>query len=253
MTALIIEDEPQAAMRVEHLIREIIPDVTIAGKIDSVRKAVDYFRSGNIPDLALMDIQLADGTSFEIFQQCEVKCPVIFITAYDEYAIRAFKVNSVDYILKPVDRDEFRNAIGKFQALRAPGEISTNALGNITEAIQMLTRKFKSRFVIKVGEHLKTIETKNILYFFSKDKTTFCNTIENRNLILDYTLEQLDEMLNPDEFYRINRKYLVSASSIADIVQYSNSRLKLILKNCSDNDVIVARERVGDFKTWLDR
>src|SRR5690606_35340936 len=144
-------------------------------------------------------------------------------------------------------------AVDKFLAMRAPGDVATKALGNITEAIQMLTRKFKSRFVIKVGEHLKTVETKNILYFFSKDKTTFCNTSENRNLILDYTLEQLEDMLNPDEFYRINRKYLVSASSIADIVQYSNSRLKLVLKNTNDNDVIVARERVGDFKSWLDR
>lgn len=253
MNVLIIEDEPQAAMRVERLSTELIPDLAIAGKIDSVKKAVDYFRSGNVPDLALMDIQLADGTSFEIFQQCDVKCPVIFITAYDEYAIRAFKVNSVDYILKPVDKDEFKKAVDKFLAMRAPGDVATKALGNITEAIQMLTRKFKSRFVIKVGEHLKTVETKNILYFFSKDKTTFCNTSENRNLILDYTLEQLEDMLNPDEFYRINRKYLVSASSIADIVQYSNSRLKLVLKNTNDNDVIVARERVGDFKSWLDR
>lgn len=255
MDVLLIEDELQAALRVEHLLKELKPDASLIGKIDSVKKAVQYFRTSPPPDLALMDIQLADGTSFEIFEQCQVTCPVIFITAYDAYAVKAFKVNSVDYILKPLDRDEFRSALGKFETLhRRPGNNEEgHLLGNISEAIRMLTRKFKTRFVIKVGEHLRTVETRDILFFYSQDKTTFCNTVENRNQIIDYTLEQLEDILDPEVFYRVNRKYLVSATAIRDIIHYSNSRLKLILRNSGDSDIIVARERVQEFKAWLDK
>lgn len=255
MDVLLIEDELHAAQRVEHLLRELKPEVSKIEKIDSVKKAVQYFRNGQVPDLALMDIQLADGTSFEIFEQCSVMCPVIFITAYDEFAIKAFKVNSVDYILKPLDRDEFRKALERFDTIhrRAEPSFDKHLLGNINEAIRMLTRKFKTRFVIKVGEHLRTVETRDILFFYSQDKTTFCTTVENRNQILDYTLEQLEDILDPECFYRINRKYLVSATAIKDIIHYSNSRLKLVLRNSSDADIIVARERVQEFRAWLDR
>ncbi len=255
MKILLIEDELHAAQRVEHLLSDLKKEVSIVGKIDSVKNAVQYFRNHPAPDLALMDIQLADGTSFEIFEQCDVKCPVIFITAYDEFAVKAFKVNSVDYILKPLDREEFRKALEKFEMVHGRGkpEVGKHILGNINEAIRMLTRKFKSRFVIKVGEHLRTVETRDILFFYSQDKTTFCTTVGNRNQIIDYTLEQLEDILDPESFYRINRKYLVSATAIKDIIHYSNSRLKLVLKNSSDTDVIVARERVQEFKGWLDR
>jgi DNA-binding LytR/AlgR family response regulator len=252
MEVLIIEDEFQAAERIESLVRELIPDVVVAARIDTVRKAVRYFRSQPAPDLVLMDIQLADGTSFDIFQQCEVRCPVIFTTAYDEYAVRAFKVNSIDYILKPVDKEEFSRALSKFIHMnrRVPGD--GVVLENMQEAIRMLTRKYKNRFVIKVGEHLRTIETNSILYFFSQDKTTFCCTTDNRNMILDYTLEQLEDMLDPEVYFRINRKFIVSSASIIDIINHSNSRLRLVLKQSADRDVIVARERVLEFKAWLD-
>jgi DNA-binding LytR/AlgR family response regulator len=255
MDVLLIEDELHAALRVEQLLTELRPGVSLVGKVDSVKRAVEYFKNSATPDLALMDIQLADGTSFEIFEQCAVKCPVIFITAYDAYAVKAFKVNSVDYILKPLDKEEFRKALEKFESLhRQPGPVGeTHLLGNISEAIRMLTRKYKTRFVIKVGEHLRTVETRDVLFFYSQDKTTFCSTVENRNQIIDYTLEQLEEMLDPENFFRINRKYLVSAAAIKDIVHYSNSRLKLVLRNASDTDIIVARERVQDFKGWLDK
>ena len=252
MDVLLIEDEVHAALRVEQLLKELKPGASVVGKIDSVKRAVEYLKNSPPPDLALMDIQLADGTSFEIFERCAVKCPVIFITAYDAYAVKAFKVNSVDYILKPLDREEFRSALEKFESLHRSGD-GTQLLGNISEAIRMLTRKYKTRFVIKVGEHLRTIETRDVLFFYSQDKTTFCATVENRNQIIDYTLEQLEDMLDPENFFRINRKYLVSAAAIKDIVHYTNSRLKLVLRNASDNDIIVARERVQDFKAWLDK
>lgn len=253
MNILIIEDEIQAAQRLEKLVCELIPGAQIVATIDTVKKAVQWMNANPAPELALMDIQLADGISFQIFEQCEVKCPVIFTTAYDEYALKAFKVNSIDYILKPVDKDELHAALKKLNGLTRGESGTRRILDNIGQAVQMLMKKYKTRFVIKVGEHLKTIEVGAVRYFYSQDKTTFCVTDENRNFVLDYTLEQLEEMLDPADFYRINRKYLVRSGAIQDIISYTNSRLRLVLKNCQDNDIIVARERVQEFKNWLDK
>lgn len=252
MNVLIIEDEPQAAQRLETLMKKMVPGVVILEKVDSISKSVDWIKGHPAPDLILMDIQLADGISFMIFEQCEVKSPVIFTTAYDEYALKAFKVNSIDYILKPVDETELETALRKYWSLSADNRPNLK-LDNIEQAIQMLTRKFKSRFVIKVGEHLRSIEVTDILFFVSLEKATFCHTRENRKNILDFTLDELEDVLDPNSFFRINRKYIVSASAIQDMISYTNSRLKLILKNSDDNDVIVARERVQEFKEWLDR
>jgi DNA-binding LytR/AlgR family response regulator len=253
MNILIIEDEPQAAQRLERLVKELIPQGKIVASIDTVKKAVQWFKSNPAPDLALMDIQLADGISFQIFEQCQVKSPVIFTTAYDEYALKAFKVNSIDYILKPVDKDELKTALDKLRNFTGNESETKQLLDNIGQAVQMLMKKYKSRFVIKVGEHLKTVEVENIRYFFSQEKATFCVTDENRNFILDFTLEQLEDMLDPEIFFRINRKYLVRSAAIQDIISYTNSRLKLVIRGSQDTDIIVARERVQEFKEWLDK
>lgn len=253
MNILIIEDEPQAAKRIETLVMELLPNARVLDKIDSVKKSVQWFKSNPTPDIVLMDIQLADGTSFQIFEQCEVKCPVIFTTAYDEYALKAFKVNSIDYILKPVDKNDLQAAFKKLETLTNNSDDTRKLLTSIGDVVQKLSRKHKERFVIKVGEHLRTIEVKNILYFYSQDKATFCHTHENRNHILDFTLEQLEDLIDPLVYFRVNRKYFVRAEAIQDIISYSNSRLKLKLKNSLDTDVIVARERVQEFKQWLDR
>jgi DNA-binding LytR/AlgR family response regulator len=253
MKILIIEDEPHAAQRLEILVESLLENVTICGKIDSVRKAVDWFKNNLPPDVVLMDIQLADGISFQIFEQCNVNAPVIFTTAYDEYAVRAFKVNSIDYILKPVDKDELMVALTKVRARVRSEDDTEQLLKNMSEAVKMLTKKYKSRFVIKVGEHLRTVEVNDIRFFYSQEKATFCVTNENRSFILDYTLDQLEEMVDPAHFFRINRKYMVSSGAIQDIISYSNSRLKLVLTGSQDRDVIVARERVQEFKDWLNR
>ncbi len=253
MQVLIIEDEVQAAKRLESLIGEIIPEARVAARIDTVSRAVEFLSSKPAPDLILMDIHLADGISFDIFQQCDVKSPVIFTTAYDEYALRAFKVNSIDYILKPIDKDELAAAIDKFRERHLKPHARDRVLANIDEVVKLLSKKYKSRFVVKVGEHLRTIEVNAILYFLSQDKTTFCITTDNRKHVLDHTLEELDELLDPAAFFRINRKYTVSAAAIQDIVNYTNSRLRLVLRNCKDDEVIVAREKVQEFKGWLDR
>lgn len=251
MKILIIEDEPLAAQRLEKMVGEIKPGSSIIGKIDSVKRAVEWFKTNETPDAVLMDIQLADGISFEIFDQCTVKCPVIFTTAYDEYALKAFKVNSIDYILKPVDKDELVAAFKKldgFVAKPSPDKM----MESIGYAMQMLTKKYKERFVIKVGEHLKSVEVSEILFFFSMEKTTFAQTKDGRKHILDFTMDQLEGLLNPERFFRINRKYFVAVDSIQDMISYTNSRLKLVLKTSDDPEVIVARERVQEFKDWLD-
>ena len=250
MNILIIEDEPQAAQRVEKLVAAIVPDAKIVGILDSVKSSVLWFIANPSPDLVIMDIQLADGISFQIFEQCQVKSPVIFTTAYDAYALKAFKVNSIDYILKPVDADELKSAVQKYKLLNAAPEKMLKSIGY---AVQMLAKKYKERFVIKVGEHLKSIEANDILFFFSLEKTTFAQTADGRKHILDFTMDQLDGLLDTSKFFRINRKYLVNVKSIQDMISHSNSRLKLILKTGDDPDVIVARERVQEFKDWLDR
>ncbi len=253
MNILIIEDEPQAAKRIEALVLELLPHAHVLNKIDSVKKSVQWFKNNPSPDLALVDIQLADGTSFQIFEQCEVKCPVIFTTAYDEYALKAFKVNSIDYILKPVDKNDLQAALRKLETLTRNNDDTRKLLASIGDVVHELSKKHKERFVIKVGEHLRTIEVKHILYFYSQDKATFCHTDENRNHIIDFTLEQLEEMIDPSACFRVNRKYFVRAEAIQDIISYTNSRLRLVLKNSNDSAVIVARERVQEFKQWLDR
>jgi DNA-binding LytR/AlgR family response regulator len=257
MNVLIIEDEPQAAQRLEKLIGKIAPEARLLGKLDSIKNSVVWLGSNPAPDLVFMDIQLADGKSFQIFEQCTVKSPVIFTTAYDEYALKAFKVNSIDYILKPVDEDELRAAIEKYKSLAMAKSPPAQMLESINQAMQMLTKKFKERFVIKVGEHLKSIETLEILFFFSLEKATFAQTRDGRKHILDFTLDQLEGMLDPSRFFRINRKYIVATDAIQDMISYTNSRLRLVLKTSDPtgdrDDVIVARERVQEFKEWLDR
>ena len=253
MRVLIIEDEPQAAQRLASLLEALRPGVRILAQLDTVKRSVEWISANAPADLIFMDIQLADGLSFEIFEKTDVRSPIIFTTAYNEYALKAFKVNSIDYILKPVDKDELAAAFHKFEQLvRTPAEAG-KMMESISYAMQMLTRKYKERFVIRVGEHLRSVEVSEILFFFSLEKTTFAQARDGRKHILDFTLDQLEELLDPNRFFRINRKYIVSVDAIHDMISHVNSRLKLVLKTSDDDDVIVARERVQEFKTWLDR
>ena len=253
MNVLIIEDEPLAAQRLEKIAKELKPGLIVVGKIDSIKRSVEWLKKNEAPDLILMDIQLADGISFRIFEQCEVKSPVIFTTAFDEYALKAFKVNSIDYILKPVDKEELGNAFKKFETLTESSSQNEKMMESIGYAMQMLTKKYKERFVIKVGEHLKSVEVAEVLFFFSLEKTTFAQTKDGRKHILDFTMDQLEGLINPERFFRINRKYFVAVDSIQDMISYTNSRLKLIVKTSDDPEIIVARERVQEFKDWLDK
>lgn len=252
MKVCIIEDERLAADRLARLIKKYDPSIDIVFSADSVKKSVAWFKSHPHPDLAFFDIQLADGISFEIFEQVNLKSPVIFTTAYDEYAIRAFKVNSIDYLLKPIDFEELSTSIGKFKALKpaTPAAPFQNREA-IDTFMQILTGTYKNRFVIRIGEHLKTIETDNILYFYSLEKSTYCATHDDHHYALDYSLESLEEIIDPKKFVRINRKYLISYPAILDIINYSNSRLKVKIRYAENENIIVSRERVQLFKEWL--
>ncbi len=250
INVLVIEDEKLATDHLEKLLKRSQYRINIIDKIDSVKNSIIWFVKNTQPDLIFMDIDLGDGLCFEIFEVVDIHTPVIFTTAYDEYAIKAFKVNSIDYLLKPIDLNELEHALDKFKKL------SGNEQGyfeRISNAGQLLISDYKKRFVVKIGEHLKTVPVGDIGFFFSRNKGTYANTKDGRNYLLDYTLENLDEIIDPDNFFRINRKYLISYEAIKDIISYSNSRLRIILAGSDDNDVIVSRDRVQKFKSWLDR
>jgi DNA-binding LytR/AlgR family response regulator len=255
MKVLIVEDEQLAAKRLEKLLLDSTHKIEVLAKLDTVQRAIAWLEEEQHPELIFMDIQLADGLCFDIFDFVQVKCPVIFTTSYDQYAIRAFKVNSIDYLLKPLDPGELYNAINKFHYLdKSYSEKASPQAAALQDAIKMLTQKsYKERFVVKVGEHIKSILVDDINHFVSREKATFAQTTGGRSYILDFTLDQLTEMLDPKQFFRINRQFLISIDGFEDIISYSNKRLKIHLKQDKTMDAIVSRERVQEFKKWLDR
>ena len=249
MNCLIVEDEKVAAERLSGLIKNYDKEIEIIGVMQSVKKAVEWLNTNQSPDLIFMDIQLADGLSFEIFEQTIVKTPVIFTTAYDEYALKAFKVNSIDYLLKPIDQGELKNAIDKFKESNSPKEIPIQVFDSI---LHSLTSNYKNKFVIKVGEHIKVFTIDDVQCFYSMEKYTFLQNNAGRDYAIGHSLDQLEGLLDPARFFRINRKYIVSFSTIADIISYSNSRLLVKLHANTSDELIVSREKVQDFKKWLE-
>lgn len=248
MNVLIIEDEAMAADRLETLLRQAMPEANVLDKLDSVKETAKWFVKNDPPDLIFMDIQLADGLSFEIFEIVNIEAPIIFTTAYDQYALEAFKVSSIDYLLKPIDVEDLTKALDKLKKLTQP----INQISQVEELAKKFQPKYKNRFIIKVGEHIKSIAVDDVAYFFSRDKASYCTTLDGKNYLLDYSLDQLQEIVSPDSFFRINRKYLISLSPVKDMINHTNSRLKIVLNHSTDNDIIVSRERVQDFKKWLD-
>jgi DNA-binding LytR/AlgR family response regulator len=280
MLALVVEDEPLAARRLINLLHKQPEPLTILGTAESVAQAVALLQAGPAPDVLFLDIHLADGLSFELFEQVEVRCPVIFTTAYDQYALRAFKVNSVDYLLKPIDEEELRAALTKLRARLGPpdaestigtkGAVSSTKVpasvpaldaATLAALVQQLRQPtpqatYKAQFVVRVGEHLKVVPVEQVAYFFSLEKTTLLQSTDGRKYVVDYSMEQLESLLDPQQFFRLNRAYLARQAAIADIIHYTNSRLQTILKPAppeSEGPVLVSREKVSVFKSWLDR
>jgi DNA-binding LytR/AlgR family response regulator len=251
MKVLIIEDEKPAARRLNRMLAAL--DIEAQQMLHSVEESLNWLQNNEHPDLIFLDIQLSDGLSFEIFEEIEVKSAIIFTTAYDEYALKAFKLNSIDYLLKPLDSDELEAAVNQFkQQETKTSDVQVN-LDDIRKLlINPVDRKFKKRLSIKVGQHIKIIHIDEIECFYSENKSTYIHTKENRNYLLDNSLENWQEQLNPEQFFRVNRTFIVHINAIKDIVAYSNSRLKLILNSYKETEIIVSRDRVKDFKNWID-
>ncbi|MEN8124987.1 MAG: LytTR family DNA-binding domain-containing protein [Bacteroidota bacterium] len=251
MKVIIIEDEKPAARRLSRMLANL--DIKTHQMLHSVKESIQWFLNNPHPDLILLDIQLSDGLSFEIFEEINIQSAIIFTTAYDEYALKAFKLNSIDYLLKPIDEDELKTAIEKYNK---NNQKQTNQSFDIEQIKKLLInpmdKSYKTRFTVKVGQHIKIIAIDEIECFFSENKGTYIHTNHNRNLLIDLTLDQVDEKLDPIKFFRVNRKYLVNIDAIKDIVSYTNSRLQLKLQNFDTDDIIVSREKVKTFKTWLE-
>ena len=250
MNVIIIEDEKPAARLLQRKLQKL--NIQADTMLHSVEEAIQWFGKNEQPDLILLDIQLSDGLSFEIFETIPVNSAVIFTTAYDEYALRAFKLNSIDYLLKPIDEEELEQAINKYKE-RIP--LQQNFSFDFDQIKRMLVnpvqKSYKKRFTIKMGQHLKMINTEDVECFYSENKGTYTHTFDNRDYLLDITLEQLENELDPKQFFRVSRKFIVSVNAIKDIVMYTNSRLKIILPTFKEDEVIVSRERVNDFREWL--
>ena len=251
MNVLIIEDEERAANRLEQLLIGCEQNINVIAKIESIENAVNYLSKNNNIELIFSDIQLEDGLSFEIFEQAQVKCPIIFTTAFDQYAIQAFQTNGVDYLLKPVDEKRLQQSLDKVKNLSSNVSID-NILALANSAISQ-PRKFKTRFMIKVGERIKSIGVDEVSLFFSQDNATFILTTDKRKYVVDFSLDHIEELIDPELFYRVSRKYIVSINACNDIIAWSNSRLKIQVDQFEDDMIVVARDRVGDFKKWLDR
>lgn len=249
MKVVIVEDERLASEKLQRLLKQVDSEIEVLKVLESVEESVNWFSSNPSPDLIFMDIQLDDGISFEIFELVKIEAPVIFTTAYDEYAIRAFKVNSVDYLLKPIEKGALENSLGKYRKMY----LGKQAEVNISKVFEQIAKTYKLRFLVKIGTHFHSVPVENISCFFVEERSTFLKTKQGKNYDLDYSLDQIQKLINPDLFFRINRNFIVNINFVSEILSYSTSRLKLKMENFSSEGLIVSRDKVADFKLWMDR
>jgi len=255
MKILIIEDEELAVKKIKKLLSTVAPVAEVVGEADSIAASVAWLQSNPAPDLILMDIELADGQSFEIFNLTEVKSPVIFTTSYDEYALKAFKVNSIDYLLKPVQKEDLEAAVKKFNALKKE-EGTTGSAINMESLVKELQQKlqpkeYRKRFLVKNAQKLVSVEVDDIAYYYSDGRLNFFKTTDNKKFVVDYTMDELEDMLDPERYFRISRSFYVSVNGIDKIDDYFGNRLILQLKPIVDKEALVSREKVTDFKKWM--
>lgn len=253
MKVLIVEDEVPAAEKLTRYLHKYDQEIEILNKLDSVKSASAWLNENQEKlDLIFMDIQLIDGKSFEIFDRVQINKPIIFTTAFDDYAIDAFKVNSVDYLLKPITFDDLSAAIKKLDRLKESLSDDKEKEIDINSVLNQLQKKtFKNRFMVKLGDHIKSITTDNIALFYAEGRSVYLVTTQNRKFIIDFKLEELEEMLDPGDFFRLNRSFILKISAIDDVVVYSNSRLKITPNIDFDKEIIVSREKVNPFKEWF--
>ena len=249
MKIIIIEDEQPAARFLKRKIESLGYEVFLM--LHSVQDSLAYFKENPAPDLLFLDIQLSDGLSFEIIEKYNLSCSVIFTTAYDQYALKAFKTNSIDYLLKPIDNEELENAIKKYE--KNANKLEGFDFDSIKKAIAGKEEKiFKTRFSVKIGEHIKIINTNDAVCLYSENKGSYFYSNEKRIYLLDYNMDELEDVLPPKDFFRVNRQFIINVNFIKDIILFTNSRLKIILHHFTDEEIIVSRERVQDFKKWIE-
>lgn len=255
MKVLIVEDEKPAAEKLERYIRQYDDTIEIIGRLDSVQKVSDWFTSGHPEvDLLFMDIQLTDGYVFEVFKQVSIEKPIIFTTAFSEYAMEAFKVSGIDYLLKPITYEALAGSLKKLDKLRNTLAVNKPAdqLQQLAQALTQLQKKnYKNRFMVRVGEHIQSVTAEQIAFFYAVDRDVFLYTTAKKKYIIDYTLEELEEILDPVLFFRANRSFILQINAVSDVLVYSNSRLKIHLHQAFDKEIIVSRERVTLFKEWF--
>jgi DNA-binding LytR/AlgR family response regulator len=254
LRVLIIEDEIPAAEKLERYLQKYSTGISVVAKIQTVKEAVEWLQSKqNEIDLIFMDIQLLDGQSFTIFHQVKIDKPVIFITAYNEYALDAFKVKGIDYLLKPVSFQDLSASLQKLEQLREQLTWSNEKFETVRETVAALpTKNYKARFMVKLGDHIRSVTTDQIGLLFADGRDVYLITNENRKFIIDYTLENLEELIDPKIFFRANRSYILNIHFIQDVIVYSNSRLKIHPSVKWEQEIIVSREKVAEFKQWFD-
>lgn len=249
MNVLIIEDESFAADKLERMLKEVDPSITILAKLGSIKESAKWLIQ-NTADLIFLDIQLSDGISFSIFEQVTINTPVIFTTAYDEYAVKAFQLNSIAYLLKPIRKTDLAESLQKYRSLKSAFSIDFDLL---LASIQGKGPDYKKRFLIQIGEKIRKVEITEIAYFYVMEKSAYIRTFEGNSYSVEYTLDKLENLINPEKFFRINRKYIVNIDSITNMIAYSRSRIKLELKPKAEDEseTIVSIDRAVDFKKWM--
>lgn len=250
MNVLIVENEKPAAERLCRLLKNIDNSVNILTITESVETTIDWLQNNNAPELVFMDIQLDDGLCFELFEAVKLDIPIIFTTAFDQYMLSAFKVNSIDYLLKPVEETPLRGAVDKFKSLYAERTIRNEVLNNF---LRTLNTGYRNRFLIKVGANYKSIPVTEISCFYILERSVFIRLFSGKDYSIDYSLEYLQKVIDPDTFFRINRNCIVNINAVNDILSYSSSRLEIKLSNKPVDDLIVSRDKVGEFKKWIDK
>ncbi len=251
MKILILEDEKLAAEALTKMLDKI-SDVEVVGLVPSIKKGLEWFKKNDMPDAILSDIRLQDGLSFQLFQELNIKVPVIFVTAYNHYAIKAFEVNSIDYLLKPIDQEQLEQAFEKL-AERRSTETTPDQFESLVELMNEAKKNYRSRFLIKAGQKIKAVAIEKVSYFFSMNKLTYLVTFDGQKLPLDLTLENLEEQVDPDKFYRANRQFMVSFDSISELHPYFKGRLKVDLEPSNEMELVVSADKTREFKAWLDR
>ncbi len=251
---LIIEDEQFAEERLKNLLNDIPENIEVITTLDSVESAINWLHTYPPPDLIFLDIQLSDGQCFTVFEYVQVQSPVIFTTAYDEYAIKAFEVNSIDYLLKPIKKEQLENSIKKYQAIKAYfsyDELNDKMFGLLNN-LKSVEKNYKNRFLVNKGDTLIPIDSKDIAYFYTEDKAVFLVTDENKRFIINYTLDKLETLIDPQIFFRVNRQVIISNAAIKKISNYFNYKLKVDVSPQFEEEIVVSRTKVNGFKKWLD-